>query len=34
MNLKEVLEVTDSYLVAILKGFYYKSTKVFAVELL
>ena len=34
INLKKVLKVTDSYLVVILKNFYYKSAKVLAVKLL
>ena len=34
INLKEVLKVTDSYLVIIFKSFYYKNIKVFIVELL
>ena len=34
INLKEVLEVIDSYLVAILKGFYCKGAKVLVVKLL
>ena len=34
INLKEVLEVTNSCLVIILKGFYYKGTKVLIVKLL